>query len=247
MSTKTALPIGCTINDGHFTEKATDKGDTKAAEAKATATVSAKSNSMKLPSSLGKLALKPRRFSLPVSFAAANTAGTVCAATYPVDVTNSTEWAALSALYDEYRFVGGRLKWNLLQPTAAAAGFTTADQMPVFAFDPQDNAALTSTRNGCEFAQHKLYACPNVSGVGGTLTNGTPLDFTWKTKPVTALSIDNSGNVTFTPGVWKKMPVAGSNAAYDGVLKFFCTNAQANGTNFVCGILYMDVEVRSRA
>lgn len=225
--------------------------DSSSADVKGAIKLSALKNTMsKLTgatafSPTGKIAMKPVKFVLPVSFSAVNTSASLCAGVYKVDVTNSSEWSSLSALYDEYRFLEGKLAFMICTPTTIGA--VPTDSMPVLCFDPVDATALTGVRNGCEFAQHKLYACPNVSGNGGSVTDGKPLIFRWRCGPATnALSIDNTGLVSSTPGAWKKLPVAGSNYAYDGSIKTYWTNSAANGAAAIAGILYLTVEFRCR-
>jgi hypothetical protein len=191
--------------------------------------------------------LKPLRITLPVSVQLSSGSG---AGGFPVDVSSSVEWVNLQALYDEYRFRGGVLVYSYVTSPGAAVPSAVTDIFHVVAWDSVDSTSLTSVRNGCELAQHKLTVPSTIVANGSTLTvtqNG-PMNaegnrFRFKvTKPI--LYINSSGNVGSAPGQWKELPTAGSNASPDGYIKCYSATGTSVGGTF--GIFYMDVELRSR-
>ncbi len=201
-----------------------------------------------------KLGLKPLRIALPISLDISNTAGNLTAAVVAVDVTSSTEWAALASLYDEYRFVRG---WFQYQPFANNAGFTspssTSDTMFLVSWDPVDATALSSVRNGCELAQHQLLAGAGADTTASAISiesfvpsTAHPQVFRWKPSKAGAVTVSASGAVNSWPGMWKQVPTAGSNGAPDGYLKFYNYNGLASATRVCTGVLFYEVELRSR-
>ncbi len=199
-----------------------------------------------------KLGLKPLRIVLPVSFNLTNTAASLCAGVLAVDVTSSTEWSALQGLYDEYRFVGAKMCWFAMADGNFAVPASYSDLMWVVAYDPADSVALTGVRNGCEMAQHQLVAPVGITNngtavtiAGFTPTTARPLTFRFQPK-MKSLSINASGAVTAAPGSWKALPTAGSNGAPDGWMKFYNYNGLTNGQAIAGGVLFYEVELRSR-
>ncbi len=218
-------------------EITTDSKDAKAVVPARVTLSSSMAASMK-----GKL--KPLRIVLPVSVTLNNNAANTLSGVLPIDLTASSEWTNLQALYDEYRFVSGVFKFSCVVSSANAV---TADSMPVFAWDPVDSTVLTNTRNGCELFHHQLYAMPNVSGANGVVTDGKPYVFKWQTKLGNeAIAISAAGAVSSTPGMWKSLPSAGSNFAPDGYMKTYWSNANAGTTAAIVGIMYYTVDCRSR-
>jgi len=217
--------------------------------------VDSKSSSVRVlrtPSQGLKGGIRPLRITLPISFQTANTAASKDATVLSVDVTTSVEWSALSSLYDIYRLRGGRMRFTATN-TSAALPAAASDTMLVVGWDPSDGTALTSTRNGCELAQHVLFVSPSNDTSGGVVVADgfskftcVPLDFSFKTEAVSEITISAAGAVSSTPGMWKQVPAAGSNAAVDGYLKFYVYNGLANSATSTWGILFLDVELRSR-
>jgi len=187
-------------------------------------------------------------FRLPVSFTVPSTA-TVVSAVIPCDVTSSVEWTSLSNLFSEYRLVGGHVAFS---SGGVPIDMTSINNMLVLGYDPADGSALTSTRNGCELEQHKLFAAATVSNGAGAIvctslnsTKGAPLTFDFSTDTRRALSFNSSGNVNAAPGQWKSLPVAGSNPGLDGWIKPYLT-CTGSASNALVGIIYYDVQVRAR-
>lgn len=169
---------------------------------------------------------------------------------------NVAEWNAFAALYDEYRVHGGRVKFwvssQTLNPTAS--GGLGVDNMFVMGWDPAGAASLASVREGCELAQHALFAPSLVLGdstslgaerFGYVLQGGKPLEFHWRTGKARALVVQ-SGLLSYTPGAWKSIEAAGSNNP-DGSIKGFGQFASTGGVRTVIsGVVYLDIEFRSR-
>lgn len=200
-----------------------------------------------------KYGLKPLTIVLPISVQVSNTSASVCAAVLPVDVSASAEWSSLQQLYDQYRFKRGCIKMlyfangNSFTPPSSLS-----DTMFVVAWDPVDQSALTSVRQGAELAQHRLSAPPvaTQSGTAIQFSGTNPYDAAgtaFKFAPVNkVMAITASGTVNESPGCWKELPNSGSNGSPDGVLKFYNYNGLANGVAVVGAILFVEVELRSR-
>lgn len=85
-----------------------------------------------------------------------STAGGVCASTYTADPQNITEFVSAAALFDEYRLTGGIMRFVSMGTTVNNA--TSLMGLGVMSYDPTDNAALTVVTEGCQMAQHKIFA-----------------------------------------------------------------------------------------
>lgn len=195
--------------------------------------------------------LKPIRLRMPYSFAMSCAAGGLIAQSQSVLAdSNTTEWAALAALYDEYKVHGGEVSWANTYQTPAGAN--TIDAMGcVLAFDPIDSVVLTGVRNGSEMTQHQLKMAQATAPSATTSAavsmsfgraNGEPYRFRFTTVPGFSA---NSTTVLTAPGAWKQIVAAGSNSP-DGWLKYYGTSDNANPVTCVTGIVYLDVSFRAR-
>jgi len=197
--------------------------------------------------------LKALRLSWPQSVAFTTTAGGVVSTAVRVLAdANAAEWTAMTALYDEYRVLGGKFMFQPAYQTPAGA-FTPDTVLAVMAYDPVDGTALSSVRNGSELSQHVLCASQPASQA----TNSTALSssFGHASGKLYAFKFTTQGMNAFTAtttttvepiGQWKIMNAAGSNSS-DGWLKYYGTSdIAAAGVSAVVGILYLDVEFRSR-
>jgi len=81
-----------------------------------------------------------------------NALGTI-AQVFTMDPSNSTEWASASALYDEFRVVGSRVKIISTQQYSV----TKATDMVVICYDNDDVTALTSVAQGYEFSNSHVF------------------------------------------------------------------------------------------
>ncbi len=197
---------------------------------------------------------KPVPFIIPVSVDMQNTGTTaVLSAPFTIDVTQTAEWSALSALFDEYRFVKGHYDYYVSAPTLATVVGTSsvaATSMFAIGYDPVSSTASTNTRNVCELMQHQLLA-PTVrpTSVAGTyigVYNGGPQNqpkrFEFNTQAVAAMNSSSGANIY--PGQWKSTAVA----VADGYLKPYYVNGNAASAAIAAtGMLYYHVELRSRA
>ncbi len=224
-------------------------------DVKAPAVIAAGASS-KVASGL-KRGLKPLRITMPFSFSStASTTGVLTAVLSVKADSNTTEWASLLTLYDEYRMTGGVVRYFL--PTQTAAPGTAGlgpDNMHVMCWDPLDPTALGSVREGCENAQHKLIV-PSLIAAGATdaktalfgyrNAQSEPFQFRFKVAGAQATAINSSGAVNSTPGMWKLMNAAGSNLP-DGYIKQYSNVSATGSATIACaGILYLDMEFRSR-
>lgn len=208
----------------------------------------------KSPGGKGRVTgMKPIRLRMPFSFSfncAAGGAITPAGLAVTPD-SNTTEWAAIAALYDEYKVHGGEVAWANTYQTPAGAN--TVDAMGcVIAYDPVDSAALTGVRNGTELAQHQLKFAQATAPAATTSAaismsfgraNGEPYRF--KFAPQAAFAGASTTSVQAAPGQWKQIAVAGSNGN-DGWLKYYGTSDNANAVLCVTGIVYVDVSFRAR-
>ncbi len=198
----------------------------------------------------GAYGAKPDEFILPVSFSVGVVSGLVNGV-LPVDVTTSPEWANLRAMYDEYKFVGARMEFV----SNVAGNPTTPNGMLGVCWDPDDQGALTATREAAEHKFYKLFGTSQVvPAPSGSATSGTnflnemrPLTFAFHTSGAETLTIGSGGAVSFAPGMWKDMPAASLNGSPDGVLKFYLeTNGTLTGNGAVVGFCFYRVLCRMR-
>jgi hypothetical protein len=191
-------------------------------------------------------------FSLPVTTAFASTVTTgILNANLPMDVTSSPEFASLAALFDEYRFVGGRIKYSIVAPTSTVVLGTsslTVNAMFGIGFDGADNTAPTDIKDIAQLEYHQLHAPRMVStptvgtyvGVYGADSDNHPYRFDWKVEP---LYTGNGGAVG--PGMWKSTQGNVTNFP-DGSLKTYYQTGATIAVNAMVGVMYWNVHFRCR-
>ncbi len=199
--------------------------------------------------------LQPISIVVPYSFSMSCAVGTgiVSSAQLVLADSNNAEWNALVALYDEYRVSGGTVKYQLPYTSPNLTSGLTADSMFVMAYDPTDSTALTSVREGCELSQHTLVSGSQilVDAIAGTTrvgyfnSLGAPHQFKFHLKEVEAPTINLSGAINFSAGMWKSANAAGGNSP-DGSLKVYGTSSNTTAVVCVAGIVYLRVHFRSR-
>lgn len=200
------------------------------------------------------LGIKPMRARIPYSFQmSSSVTGLVNSVLAVTADANTTEWAAFQTLYDEYRVLGGEVKFFIQAQTPPASALApSVDNAFVMVWDPVDAAALTGVRNGCEATYHTLIV-PQATSAGTNSNaivmsyghaNGKPYVLRWKTSGVKDLAI-TSGAIVQSPGQWKNLNSAGNNNA-DGTLKVYTQTDYAAVTGCVIGIHYVDLEFRVR-
>lgn len=199
------------------------------------------------------LGMKAIRFRLPVtnSMSCAVTTGLV-SATLALDISLSPEFASLAALFDEYRFEGGRFDFNIICPTPTIVLGTSAitgASLAAIGYDPADATAATNVRDILQLEQHVQHFARIVPtatagtfvGVYGTQDNG-PLRLSWKCARLATVS-GNGGAVA--PGMWKSTQGNVSNFP-DGTIKPFYLSGETTAKACFEGTMYWDVHFRSR-
>jgi len=191
-------------------------------------------------------------FSLPVTTAFASTVTTgILNANLPMDVTSSPEFASLAALFDEYRFVGGRIEYSIVAPTSTVVLGTssvTVNAMFGIGFDAADNTAPSDIKDIAQLEYHQLHAPRIVStptvgtyvGVYGADSDNRPYRFDWKVQP---LYTGNGGAVG--PGMWKSTQGNVTNFP-DGSLKTYYQTGATTAVNAMVGVMYWNVHFRCR-
>jgi hypothetical protein len=202
-----------------------------------------------------KRGLKPTRVTVPYSFTFTCSAGTgVVSASQAVYAdANNPEWNSFAALYDEYRVHGGLVKFQLVYTSPLMATGLDPNSMFVLCYDPTDATVLGSVREGTEMGQHTLVAASTVMYAGATnayalgyaRADGKPHEFKFSTGAVKGVTISSTGAINYSPGQWKGVNATGQNSP-DGQLKTYGQTAYATATISVVGIVYLDVEFRSR-
>lgn len=172
-----------------------------------------------------------------------NTGANVTAQVFSIDPTNSSEWASLQALYDEYRFDRGHYCFQL----NALGNGTTDNSMPAFVYDPADITALPSTSRACEFSQHKLFVTAITGGPGGPVyNNGEPHKFSFHVKGAQSFAINAAGATLVAAGAWKATQTAAATYVPDGYIKIYWQNNQVVATQVIAGVLYQTYHFRTR-
>jgi len=178
----------------------------------------------------GRLKLPNVKVCVPYSLGFATNGSGVAAGTQSIDPTIVTEASALDTLWSEVKVTGGRFEF-----LPEGQYFTTPSQF-VIAYDPSGNTALTSVANGCQFAQHKLFAVAgDTSGIGLTSTLHECKSLSFPFKVPKGIKVG-----TTLGGVWS---ATGTSVSY-GYLKVYAIGG--NSVTLLQGILYLDLEYSSR-
>jgi hypothetical protein len=194
---------------------------------------------MRLPGRMAgmKMRLKPQRLWLPVPFVnTATVTSGVVNTVISVDPSTVTESSSLATLYDECRVHQARVRLNY--QNVAAPNPSVDGSMLVVGYDPASATALTSVANGCELSLHKLFGV-EFAALGGstpTMHEGNPYVFDFKV-PKGVLLESGFGDGGYVP--------TGTSVSY-GYLKFFHIGNIITAINVGGGIMYLDVEYRSR-
>lgn len=199
------------------------------------------------------------RCRIPYSFALTSAVTGVATAVAAISPdSNSTEWAAFAALYDEFRVAGFDCEYFV--PAISPAGGTggvTIDSAHVLAYDPVDSTALTSVRQGTEASRHTLKMPSPVLGTATTsatqkygfiMQDGKPfsLKVRFPKGKAEALALGTPpSTIVASPGQWKLVGTAGTNSP-DGWLKVYHVSDYTTTAVDTTGIVYVDVEFRSR-
>jgi hypothetical protein len=240
-------------------------GDAKAVVVKtASATVDQKSELRTNNTTAGgvvqrgmKSKLQPTSLMIPFSFAMQAASTGICSAVVAVTPdSNSAEWSALSALYDEYRLDRVTVDYAIpaLTPAPGASGLGPDTAMSVLAYDPVDSSALNAVRNGVEYSQHNLVSAKPayVTATTGTATakfgfypKGETFRLDVKIPKVAVTAFNSSGVALATPGQWTAVLNAGSNLP-QGWIKAYMTTDFSTTSTAICGVMRCWISLRSR-
>jgi len=205
-----------------------------------------------LKTRLGKRTkMAPIELIIPYSLSATTAASGLLTSTLSVDPSsNATEWASLTALYDEYKVISGEFHFGLVgRCQAPGTSGLTVDSNFVVVFDPNDPNSLSSWRNGTEYSQH-LSLFPTLITAGATAaadvygirTASTGVKFPFHVPRGAALAT-SSGAINYGGDVWFQV---GSTVPC-GQLKFYWQTANTTTATAVNGVVYLRVHLRSRA
>jgi len=186
------------------------------------------------------------KLSLPVTIQVNNTAAGLCRFVTNVDVGACADWASLQVLFDEYRWNGA--DFNLFPQAGSVVAISMSAGQLYIGYDPADASVLTNAANAAELQHHKVVHVPSNAG---TLMfqsqHQSPITLKVRVKPDEVEAITSAGAVSYTPGMWKILPTAGMNVAYDGTIKFFWENNVAGAAAGVASLLsFYHVQFRSR-
>jgi hypothetical protein len=145
-----------------------------------------------------------------------------------MDPSSSVEWAATSALYDEFRVMG--IKVHLFSRQQGSV--TAATDVAVIAYDNNTSAALTSLAAGSQYATSHLFSSIWYQNSSERVNAGNGLVFEFM-RPT-------SGKDTAITWVSTALP-----ANSEGSVKFYAAN-QSNSTTYWSYVAYWFVELRGR-
>jgi hypothetical protein len=159
-----------------------------------------------------------------------------------VSPTSATDWASVSALFEEFRVVSGN--YDFVTNMSSLSGNTTTmniqDAFFAMVFDSTSNTALTSTALAVEYEHKALYPIAQLARattVSTSVNHGYHHTFHWR--PDSGV---NSALGPPTSSDWQ--PV--NNAAYVGYIKCFGVGTEITAVNVAAGIVNYNVEFRNR-
>lgn len=155
--------------------------------------------------------------------------------------SNTTEWAAWTALYSEYRMLGAKFHFNVWARQSAPP--FQSQMMMAVGFDPTSSALPGGVRQITELSQHVLLG-PRLITAGATVAADVYgfCDGIHKFDIVAPKGAAFTGSGAVYTSVWQ--PTA--TPIPFGALKLH-TQTNNVSTNIVVGIVYCRVEFRSRA
>lgn len=239
------VPRSALQQTGSFAAAASAAG---AGDAKAAAVKSKVSAAARMVRAVG---LKEITLTIPMEVAIVNTNANAADGSFAIfPDQNGAEWAALIALYDEYKVLGGTFDFatNYLGATLTNASGQQRPQTCV-GYDPVDGQVPSSAVQVAELAQHvDLY--PVIFQDSVTASNARPVfmgrhSLKWTTQRSKALSVA-SGAITAATDEWLQTLAAGSNVPC-GYFKCFGT-AWFTAASLPCisGLNYIRMKFRSR-
>jgi hypothetical protein len=186
--------------------------------------------------------LRPITVTIPYSQAFGCDASGTSAVT--ADVTpwsNTTEWAAWTTLYSEFRMIGARFDFAtwIRQSTPPFQ----SQHMLAIGFDPTSSALPAGSRQICELSQHKLLA-PELQTAGAAVAADVYAFrgglHTLRIKAPKGPMLTGSGVVYTSAWTATATPIP------FGAIKMYVQTSNVS-TNIVVGMVYCRVEFRSRA
>jgi hypothetical protein len=142
--------------------------------------------------------------------------------------STSAEWADYSALYDEFRVIGVRIRLVSTQQFSV----TAANSMCVIVFDNDDTATLGSVDAGLQYNAHYLFPAVVAHAPATTENKDTCLDYTFM-RPTGGKN---------TPIDWIDVASAAGSL---GAVKYFSTNLTVSLKYFDAAVEWF-VELRGR-
>lgn len=178
---------------------------------------------------------------LPENLGAVTTAGATYTTVWSLSAVNaSTEFAALAALYDEYRVNSISFRIGC----GNQLDYTTAlPQHWVFAYDPVSSGALGSTVNGISHSNHVVWiACPNNFGRSPSIY--TKDGYMHMSVTVPKGTIRAPGADTIIGNDWAS---TSASAGVVGYLKPYLPSIGATGTTAVLIVVEYHCQFRCRS
>jgi len=195
---------------------------------------------------LATLGEKPIRIRLSIGVVLTATVTTGVVSTVVIGGANSsldpsvcTEWSTMAALFDVYKCHGGEVVLAYVNPIpVGTAAVATADAQPVIGYDPETVTAA-NTLAVTQLAQHKLLE-PLIQFSSLTVAcpaSGPVHRFRWRNS-----TLGTVGNIASSSS-WNLVtaPVSA------GRLLFYHVGNTVTAINVGSGIIYFDLEFRSRA
>ncbi len=237
------------IKNGYFAADSKDSKDTTGLQQQ----VDNLTKEIQLAVSAVKAGLgdRPIRLRLTAAFAltATVTSGVVNTVTIGGSATgrinpgqDSSEWSAVSSLFDEVKVLGGHITFtytNSVPTTAATQVNNAGDPLPIIGYDV-DSTSVVGSVAMAQLSQHKAIA-PLVTGSGAaTITSPTLHTFKYHIPRGTAVDLANS----VIPGTeWQSVQQM-DNVGY---IKFYHVGVTTTAVTVGNGVHYYDVELRCRA
>jgi hypothetical protein len=156
-----------------------------------------------------------------------------------LDPSLCTEWSSVTALFDAYKCHGGEVVIAYVNPIpAGTAAVATADSQPVIGYDP-DTTTGANTLAMTQLAQHKmLEPLVQYSTVAIAAPASGPVHrFRWRNSSlqiVGNIAASDSWNLTSAP-------------VSAGRILFYHVGNTVTAINVGTGVVYFDLEFRSRA
>jgi len=158
-------------------------------------------------------------------------------------VSNTSEWASISALFDEVKCMGGSTTFLYKNPvTGTGISAVVKEDMPVIAYDPADASGTASgTFNIMELQQHAVLnpIFATFTNTYNVPSNGIQHKFSWHVPKGTMISTSVTGDD------W--IPTANATSTCFGQLRFYHIGVVVTAINTGAGVITLDCEFRCRS